>query len=124
MQKGKTTKIAGPVGEPSIAVISRSQVPRTHLRGRVAFVSQLPFWLELTERLRQGLGRGEALDITLAPTKKPDGEIVQPDQLISQIRHQFHKRGFSKKYSLASDLESKHLYVVDHETSALTDRVA
>ena len=108
---------------PTLRIVNRSDIKaKLRERGRKAFITMLPFWAELTAKLRHGLGRGEAIEINL-PSRMvgPNERDIQTSQLINGIRHQFHKLGLNKKYSMLMSPNGQEIFVVDHETAALTE---
>jgi hypothetical protein len=105
--------------QPTVKVISKSLIPGGGYRGRKALVTSLPFWNQMVDRLKSGLGPQEAIEIELAPVKDEAGKTIPPQKLVTRIQYQFHKQNFSKKHSLLVRGKDSQitLYVVDHQTA-------
>jgi hypothetical protein len=125
----KSKEQKGPQG-PQVRIISKSQMPPSLGRGRhsEAMIITMPFWLDLVEKLKEGLNRSEAAIVDFGEPLIVDGkEIlmvgdkkVEKKQLAARIRYQFSKAGFNKKYTLLVPGTGGSLFVVDNETAAMT----
>ena len=102
---------------PKLLFIKKTEIPEGVARGRVSFLSKMPFWLETLFVLSKGLSPAEAIEIDLQPVITPDGKEVSATTLLSAIRHQFQKLGLSEQYSLILR-GANRLFITDHSTAA------
>jgi hypothetical protein len=103
---------------PRMLFIKKSQIPIGVSRGRVSFLSEMPFWSELLDILKNGLSPAEAIEIDLTATRTAEGKEISSMSLLSAIRHQFQKTELSKKYSLILRGDNTRLFITDHATAA------
>ena len=104
--------------ESKLLFIKKTEIPEGTKRGRVSFLSNMPFWSELVYILAKGLSPSEAIEVDIAPTMTPDGQKIPTSKLVSAIRHQFQKIGLSERYSLILRDENRRLFITDHDTAA------
>lgn len=103
---------------PIVRKVSRNEIPIGKARGREAFILALPFWNQLVAQLDKGLTPSEAIEIDLKPVADASGKSVDPENLVTRIRHQFRKNGYSDRFSLLAPKGSNRLFVVDHKQTA------
>ena len=101
---------------PKLLFIKKTEIPAGVSRGRVSFLSRMPFWVETLFVLSKGLSPSEAIEIDLQPVITPEGKEVSATTLLSAIRHQFQKLGLSEQYSLILR-GANRLFITDHETA-------
>jgi hypothetical protein len=104
--------------EEVIRTVNVSEIPLGRTRGRQAFIVALPFWNDLIDELKKGLGPKEAKEINLSLVAKQAGITMDPARVVTCIRYQFTKQGLSEKYSLRFPKKGNSVYVMDHQSAA------